>query len=124
MKRIAICLGIIAAVLIGSVFTLHSMSRSNLEVFDRVDDIIQLYGENSAEVKSEIEELEQCWEECYVWYSYYTPSAALDDVSYSVAKLNAIYENQSDEFIAECESIKYRIQRIYDRQFPHFHSIF
>lgn len=124
MKRITLCLGIIAAIFVGSFFSLHFMDKNNCEIFDRVNEIERLYSEDSADIKSEIKGFEECWEKYYVRYSYYTPSATLDEVSYSVAKLSAIYENQSDEFIAECESIKYRVQRIYDRQFPHFHSIF
>ncbi|MGN0601737.1 MAG: DUF4363 family protein [Oscillospiraceae bacterium] len=124
MKRITVSIGIIIAIIIGSVLSLYFMDKNNREMFDRIDRITSMYSQQSEGITKEIEDLQDYWEEYYVRYSYVTQCSTLDDISYSVAKLKSVYEQQSDEFIPECESIKYRVRRIYDRQFPHFYSVF
>lgn len=124
MKRITLCSGIIVTIIVSAVFSLYFMNRSNREIFEKIDEITELYNEDSPEVVDKINELDGYWDEYYIKFSYITQSTALDDISYSVAKLKSLYEHGSDEFVSECESIKYWVKRIYDRQYPHFYSIF
>ena len=124
MKRITICIGIMVAIIGSSVVALYLQDRSNKEFFGRIDEIVGLYDDNSPEILQKIDELDEYWDNYYVRFSYVTQSATLDDISYSVAKLKPLYEQGSDEFVSECESIKYWVNRIYHRQFPHLYSIF
>lgn len=124
MKRMTLCITILIVIIVSAVGSLYFMNRSNREVFERIDEIVELYNAESPEVEEKIHQLDQYWDEYYVRFSYVTQSSALDDISYSVAKLKALYEEGSDEFVSECESIKYWVKRIYDRQFPYFYSIF
>ncbi len=124
MKRIVICFGIIFAIIGSSVVSLYFLDRENREFFEKVDVIVELYNENSPEILQKIDELDEYWDRYYIRFSYVTQTATLDDISYSVAKLKPLYEQGSDEFVSECESIKYWVNRIYHRQFPHLYSIF
>lgn len=124
MKRIVISFGIIILIIGVSIFSLYFMNKNNDEMFEKLENITQLYENQSDEIEDEIEEFQDFWEKYYIRYSYITQCSILDDISYSVAKLDELYLAGSDDFIPECESVKYRVKRIYDRQFPHLHSVF
>ena len=123
MKRITISFIIIGSIILSSVIFLFSMNHDNKKLFDKIDQAEQLYEIDSPNLESKINEIEDDWEKYYIKYSYVTTCSVLDDISYSVAKLSSLYENQEDEFIPSCESIKYQVKRAYDRQFPHLHSV-
>lgn len=123
MKRITLCFWIIVGIIISSVFSLRSLASNNKEIFAKIDRIEELYEQDSEDVQVEISELEDYWHKYYIRHSYFSQSAALDDVSVSIAKLRYNCESNPDEFIPECESIKYRVKIIYDRQFPHLHTV-
>ena len=89
-----------------------------------LDDVIEAYNNDSDDVVDKVNELEKYWEDYYIHISFVTRSTTLDDISYSVDKLRPMYEHGSDEFVPECESIKYWVKRIYDSQYPHFYSVF
>lgn len=124
MKRIIISFGIIAAIIGVSIFSLVFMDKNNKEMFEQLDEITSLYENRSDDIQKEIQDFQDFWEKYYIRYSYITQCSTLDDISYSVAKLDELYNAGSDDFIPECESIKYRVKRIYDRQYPHLHSVF
>ncbi|MGN1133578.1 MAG: DUF4363 family protein [Oscillospiraceae bacterium] len=123
MKRITISFIIIGCIILSSVLFLFNMNRDNQNLFDMIDQAEQLYEMDSPDLENKIKEIENEWEKYYIKYSYVTTCSVLDDISYSVAKLLSLYENQEDEFIPSCESIKYQVKRAYDRQFPYLHSI-
>lgn len=124
MKRITLCIGIISVIIIISVSSLFILNKNNKKLTDKIDEIIELYNNESDEVSDKVNDLEDYWEDYYIRISFVAQSSTLDDISYSVAKLLSLYEQDSDEFISECESIKYWIERVYDSQFPHFYSVF
>lgn len=124
MKRITICIGIIITIICASVISLYFMNASNRKFCGKIDEIVELYLEDSPEVLKKIQQLDEYWDGYYIKFSYVTQSTTLDDISYSVAKLKPLYEQGSDEFVSECESIKYWVDRIYNRQFPYLYSIF
>ena len=124
MRRISLCIGIMTMIIVTSVISLFMLNKNNNEIFEKIDEIAQLYDEESDEVSKKIEELEDYWEKYYIRISFVAQSSTLDDISYSVAKLNSLYEQDSDEFISECESLRYWVSRVYDSQFPHFYSVF
>ena len=106
MKRITLCIVIFAAIIVISAGSLFMLNKNNKELTGKIDEIIELYDNGSDEISDKVNELEEYWED------------------YSVAKLLPLYEQDSDEFVSECESIKYWIKRVYDSQFPHFYSVF
>ncbi len=124
MKRITLCIVIFAAIIVISAGSLFMLNKNNKELTGKIDEIIELYDNGSDEISDKVNELEEYWEDYYIRISFVAQSSTLDDISYSVAKLLPLYEQDSDEFVSECESIKYWIKRVYDSQFPHFYSVF
>ena len=124
MKRITLCLVIFAAIIVISAGSLFMLNKNNKELTGKIDEIIELYNKESDEISDKVNELEEYWEDYYIRISFVAQSSTLDDISYSVSKLLPLYEQDSDEFVSECESIKYWIKRVYDSQFPHFYSVF
>ena len=55
--------------------------------------------------------------------SFVATSSTLDDISYSVAKLAPLLKEDSDEFVSECQSIKYWAYLVYSNQLPYFYSV-
>lgn len=68
-------------------------------------------------------ELQDYWEEYYVTVSYLVQTSKLEDISYSVAKLDPLLETGSEEFYSECRLIKYGTELIYKNEFPDLHSV-
>ncbi|MDE6149532.1 MAG: DUF4363 family protein [Ruminococcus sp.] len=124
MKRITLCIGIFIAIIVVSIGSLFLLHKNNKELTEKIDEIIELYNNESDEVSDKVNDLEKYWDDYYIRISFVAQSSTLDDISYSVAKLLPLYEQDSDEFVSECESIKYWIKRVYDSQFPHFYSVF
>lgn len=124
MKRITLCIGIFAAIIVVSVSSLFMLHKNNNKVIKMLDEIMEAYYEDADDVGEKVHDLEEYWEDYYINISFVAQSSTLDDISYSVAKLLSMYEQDSDEFVSECESIKYWVKRVYDSQFPHFYSVF
>ena len=79
---------------------------------------------DDSDTAQRLEELENAWNKYYVRISYIAQSCTLDDISYAVAKLPALLEKGSEEFLSECESIRSWTEKIYHTQYPHLYSVF
>ena len=71
-----------------------------------------------------MERLQDYWGEYYVKVSFLTRSSTLDDISYSVAKLEPLLDEESEEFVSELRSIRFWAFLVYESQIPHFRSVF
>ena len=96
MKRLTACIIILTVIAAMSVFSVFAVKK----------------------------ELENAWNKYYVRISYIAQSCTLDDISYAVAKLPALLEKGSEEFLSECESIRSWTEKIYHTQYPHLYSVF
>ena len=123
MKRVYICIGIFSLIIGISVYSLCIMKNSNEELYSRIDEIICLHEDKSEETADKVAELEDFWEKYYIRISFVARSSTLDDISYSVIKLAPLLDEDSDEFISECKSIRYWAYLIYNSQFPYLHSV-
>lgn len=124
MKRMALCIGIFLSIISVSLISLYVLHKNNTKVITMLDNVIESYQNGSDDVGDKVDKLEKYWEDYYIRISFVTRSNTLDEISYSVDKLRPMYEQGSDEFVPECESIKYWVKRVYDSQFPHFYSVF
>jgi len=123
MKRIVLCITILGTIIAVSVFSLFVLHKNNTRLIEMLDDVIEAYDNAPDEVSEKVDGIEQYWEDYYIRISFLVQSSTLDNISYSVARLGSMYEQDSDEFVSECESIKYWVKRVYDSQFPHFYSV-
>ncbi len=124
MKRVYICIGIFVLIIGISVYSLYVIKKSNDELYYRIDEIISLHQIGDREVTAQkVEGLEEFWKGYYVKISFVATSSTLDDISYSVAKLAPLLKEDSDEFVSECQSIKYWAYLVYSNQLPYFYSV-
>lgn len=123
MKRVYVCIAIILAMIAASTISLIMLKKSNDILFEQIDSII-IDHSSGKDVSKQVDELEKYWRSYYIKFSFIAQSSTLDDISYSVAKLEPLLKDDSDEFISECRSIRYWAYLVYDSQFPTLHSVF
>ncbi len=125
MKRLITCVIILVLIISGSTYSLYVFDKKNDDITEHIDYIQTLYKQNKTdEAEEELTRLDRFWNEYYNYMSFIVQSTKLEDISLSVSKLRYLLKKDSDEFLSECESIKYGIQMIYDSEYPHLHSVF
>lgn len=125
MKRLITCVIILVLIISGSTYSLYVFDKKNDDITEHIDYIQMLYKQNKTdEAEEELTRLDRFWNEYYNYMSFIVQSTKLEDISLSVSKLKYLLKKDSDEFLSECESIKYGIQMIYDSEYPHLHSVF
>ncbi len=125
MKRLITCVIILVLIISGSTYSLYVFDKKNDDITEHIDYIQTLYKQNKTdEAEEELTRLDRFWNEYYNYMSFIVQSTKLEDISLSVSKLKYLLKKDSDEFLSECESIKYGIQMIYDSEYPHLHSVF
>lgn len=125
MKRLITCVIILVLIISGSTYSLYVFDKKNDEITEHIDHIQTLYKKNKTdEAEEELTRLDRFWDEYYNYMSFIVQSTKLEDISLSVSKLKYLLKKDSDEFLSECESIKYGIQMVYDSEYPHLHSVF
>ena len=122
MKRLIISFLILAAIVTTSVYTLSAFDKANHTLVSYVERAEELYKQNkTALAEEELTRLNRFWSDYYNLASYIVQSTKLEEVAQSVSKLKALMGK--DEFLSECESIKYGVRLIYDSEYPYLHSI-
>ena len=118
MKRLAVCIAIIAAIIAAGIFSVDAVSEKNKKLYGRIDSVLEAYGAGgeTAEAISELEDY---------FHGDYAPRLAcivdddsLFEMSVSVNKLRAMYESGCDEFTAECEAIRAGAEKILKSEAP------
>ncbi len=125
MKRLILCIAILAVIITGSVLSLLLINNKNQQLIETLD-AITVYAEDrkTDQALEKIEEFSRLWKKYYVCVSFLVESSCLEDISSSCAKLKALLLKDSEELYSECETIKYGINLIYNNEFPYLHSIF
>lgn len=124
MKRLTACMIILTVIASMSVLSVWAVKRENDKFIFLVNAAENSYRQESDDMNERLEELEKGWKKYYTHVSYIAQSCTLDDISYAVAKLPALLEKGSEEFLAECESIRSWTEKIYNTQYPHLYSVF
>ena len=116
--------GILTVIAAMSVFSVFAVKKENDKFISLVNAAENSYRNEDSDTAQRLEELENAWNKYYVRISYIAQSCTLDDISYAVAKLPALLEKGSEEFLSECESIRSWTEKIYHTQYPHLYSVF
>lgn len=124
MKRLTACMIILTVIASMSVLSVWAVKRENDKFIFLVNAAENSYRQESDDMNERLEELEKGWKKYYTHVSYIAQSCTLDDISYAVAKLPALLEKGSEEFLSECESIRSWTEKIYNTQYPHLYSVF
>ena len=106
MKRLTACIIILTVIAAMSVFSVFAVKKENDKFISLVNAAENSYRNEDSDTAQRLEELENAWNKYYVRISYIAQSCTLDDISYAVAKLPALLEKGSEEFLSECESIR------------------
>lgn len=123
MKRLCLCIAIVVVIIILSVSSLVVIDKSNDKLFEYIDSAEKEYYLNGDTQKA-VQEIEKYWEKYYVRISYVAATDMLNDTSATVHRLSWLFENDSDEFCSELETVRTKAKLIYDSQYPHFYSVF
>ncbi len=121
MKRLTACIIILTVIAAMSVFSVFAVKKENDKFISLVNAAENSYRNEDSDTVRRLEELENAWNKYYVRISYIAQSCTLDDISYAVAKLPALLEKGSEEFLSECESIRSWTEKIYHTQYPHLY---
>lgn len=124
MKRLTACIIILTVIAAMSVFSVFAVKKENDKFISLVNAAENSYRNEDSDTVRRLEELKNAWNKYYVRISYIAQSCTLDDISYAVAKLPALLEKGSEEFLSECESIRSWTEKIYHTQYPHLYSVF
>ncbi len=119
MKRVWICSLIIALILIISSAWLVVLCNKNERLSQLIDEAVESVRSGDSDTATRaIDDLCKYWESFYATASVFERSTPLDNVSDSVAKLKSLYENGSEEFYSECETIRCAADRIFKSNLP------
>jgi hypothetical protein len=124
MKRIIVCVCVIAAILALSAGSLFMLKSANEKLYRYIDNCTESYFLDSNDLEERLAELENYWGEYYVKVFFLTRSSSLDDISCSVSRLRYLLEEDSDEFASELNSVRFRAYLIYESQIPYLRSVF
>lgn len=124
MKRVALCSGILLAILILSISIIFTLRNGNKKICYYIDNALALAeADRTDRALMAIDELGVYWEKYYVMTSYFIQSSKLEDINFSVSKLRPLLEKDSEEFYSECMVIRYGLDKLYKNELPTPHSI-
>lgn len=119
MKRVVFCVAILLGIVIVSTAWIISLCHKNEKLSELIDNAVSVSKSGDREkTLTAIDELCEYWESFYNVASVFERSTPLDNVSDSVAKLESLYENSSEEFYSECEMIRCAADRIFRSNVP------
>ncbi len=126
MKRIVICVLILAGILGVCVWELIYFSRVRDEIVDTVDEIITSCEEEEYDELSEkIEELEKKWDKQEGIVINLVRYDRLEEVAENIAQLRPLFESgETGEFLAQAEKIKKIMKDAWIYEKPSLKNIF
>ncbi len=125
MKRLYICIALVSAMAAASVISLIMLKNAGSKLLGQIDRCLEdCTGGDEDELEKELEKLDEYWGDYYVKASFITRSSSLDDISGSVARLRSLLKVSPDDFAAEINSVRYRVELLYESQIPHWRSVF
>ncbi len=124
MKRLALCVAIMLAIISSCLASLYMLKAATDELYTKIDLCLVAYYTEDDTLLDNLEDLENYWGEYYVKASFLTRSSSLDDISGMISRLEPLLNEQGDEFSAELNSIRFRANLLYESQIPHFRSVF
>ena len=123
MKRLALSIVILVFVAALCTASVIVMKRCNDKLFELVQSTAQAY-RSGKDAQGELEKLMQHWKKHYLLLTYVTSSATMEDMARTAEKLPFLLEAESDDFLAELNSLAHWSQLVYDSRFPDLSSVF
>ena len=124
MKRVFLCVFILAVMIGSSIYLLNKIEEKGSQITKTIDNAISLFEAGDFNKSAEkINQATQQWSDYYVLLSLVMPNENIQQITQSVSKLTALLKDCKEEFIAECESVKYAINLLYENEYPSLRTI-
>ena len=123
MKRLVISICILVFIALLSVGSVVTIKLCNEHLDRLVSDAEQAYL-CGGDTQQALDELEEFWDKYYLALTYFSAEPTMSDMSRAVKKLPDLLRADSDDFLAELNSIRHWAKLLYDTQFPDLSSIF
>lgn len=117
MKRLITATVIIAIIIALGVLTIVIIANENSKLYGEINSVINGYlaGED---ITDSISSLEKTTEKYRKTVGIVSSDETLQQMDEAVARLRAMYESDSDEFLAECYLVQTIAQEILEQQQP------
>ncbi len=124
MKRVLLCAYILVVMIVSSIVLLNRIENKGFEITKTIDNAIVLFEAGDLEKSAQqINQAIQQWHSYYSMLSLVMPNENIQQITQSVSKLSALLKDCKEEFIAECESVKYAITLLYENEYPSLRTI-
>lgn len=117
MKRLITATVIIAIIIALGVLTIVIIANENQKLYGEINSVINGYL-SGEDIGDKISSLEKTTEKYRRTVGIVSSDETLQQMDEAVARLRAMYESQSDEFLAECYLVRTIAQEILDQQRP------
>lgn len=117
MKRLITATVIIAIIIALGVLTIVIIANENQKLYGEINSVINGYL-SGEDIGDKISSLEKATEKYRRTVGIVSSDETLQQMDEAVARLRAMYESQSDEFLAECYLVQTIAQEILDQQRP------
>lgn len=122
MKRILISVVIIAVIIAMGCSAIAYIDSHNNRLYGHIDMVLKAYEDGSG-VEEKINDLSRFFESYEKRLSCIVNEEVLNEMSASISRLMPMYESDSDEFTAECETLRSFAERIQNSETPTWYRI-
>ncbi|MFT3951843.1 MAG: DUF4363 family protein [Oscillospiraceae bacterium] len=124
MKRLVLCVCILAVILAQSICGVVLLRHCNTEVQCAVEQAVSDARSGDREqTLCALDEVSTEWRQYYKRVNFLIQTSKLEQIAISVSRLHALYEADCAEFYAECDVVLNALDAIYENEFPHIYSI-
>lgn len=120
MRRIFLCLAIIAALAAFSVYGTLYVGGISERIIEGLDEVCGAEGE---EAVSAARETDRLWNEFYEKHIFITDKEHAMEITALLARIAALAEEGSDELTAECRTAKKLVQLFCEKQKPELMNV-
>lgn len=118
MKRLHLCIAILAAILLCAVGWSAFLNNSCKRLNALIDTAQSLAEERSPDTPRAIDELCDYCADFTATAAFFENAESLSGMSEAAAKLKYLYKKDNDEFFSECEVVRCEADRIYRGNVP------
>ena len=96
MKRLILCIAILAVIITGSVLSLLLINNKNQQLIETLD-AITVYAEDrkTDQALEKIEEFSRLWKKYYVCVSFLVESSCLEDITIMNSRIFTVFSDNS-----------------------------
>lgn len=124
MKRLIVCVSIIAVALTTALTCLFHLNKTTDDITSQLTQIKDLHFTGRIEESVQLaEETFDKWEKSSKIIHIYIDDNQIIPITSSLAKIKLLLATDTPEVYAECDSIIEMLKAMKDMQVPHFHNI-